>query len=67
MKQKIKAAAELRLASFTIPQGTVGHISRISPRLKKTHVYRNQRPDALCVKFPGHASFFCLKHEVTKL
>ena len=61
---KVVADHDIRLNGFTIPKGQSGHISRVSPRLKKSHTYKNRSDATICVKFPRHPSFFCLKTEV---
>ena len=57
---KIVAKQNLVLFSGKIPKGTLGHISRISPRLKK--VLSEWRGWGLiAVKFPKFKSFFTVR------
>lgn len=62
MKQLVKAKYDIVLSYTVIPKGTIGWISRISPRLKKSYVYENciHQTDktSICLKFPKTRSFF---------
>lgn len=63
---KVTVIQEIRLCDKTIPVGTVGHVARVSPRLK--HIVTRHNDD-ICVvlKFPKVKSFVGTKEEVKAL
>lgn len=60
---KIIAVHDIQFADAVIKTGTIGKVSRVSPRLKET--YKNMELDSsIVLKFPKIPAFIGMKYEV---